>query len=141
MSPSPYDHHDRTTSPPARFRNSPSLEYHDFHRQELPSWYFATDLDLIEVRSDDLTPYLFCEVIMITSEQGLTDPPSTHPIWPFKRRVYEWVSNSTNVPSYVLWTTPCCTEFVIQRIDTDEATRRLTGHHELCDFLDEVRSR
>ena len=145
MSPSPFDHddNDRTNkSPPARFREFPSLEYHDYHREQLPNWYYATDVDLIELRQDDLTPYLFCEIIMIRSEQGLTDPPSTHPIWPHKQHVYEWLATETGVPAYVLWTTPSCSEFVIQRIDdTDEPARRLTGHHDLCDFLDRLQSR
>ena len=127
-----------------RYSGEASTVYSDWHREELPSWYPALDIDLIEVDHRTGEPYLLTEVITIRSSVGLVKPWATHPLTGFKQRTYERLAELTGLPAYTIYCTPAVTdteELVVDRIDADEPPQPFTGMSELCDWFDDLADR
>ena len=130
-----------------RQRDAPLGPFSEWHRDTMPSWYTYIDIDYTGYIDPKQWPqfgyelYMFVELIHIPND-GVWGPDiaSRYPLHDHKREVYKSLEQSTAIPVFVVWHNHSCTEFVIQRLGSEELT---TNYYDdwggLADVFDRVR--
>ena len=111
--------------------------FSDWHRGYMHSCYKFIDVDYLgyQIVYGEYVPYVAIERIRLRNDDPRVGP-SEYPLHEHKRRVYESVATSLDIPAYTMWHNDCCDVFWLKRIDAPEPIQELRGANELSDFLD-----
>lgn len=92
--------------------------YSKWHREKLPRWCYVTNGDWFEQRSIDgkLATIALIETIEVPGGRNTETADKEFPIWQSKKALLENAEKEWNVPTFIVWHNPSCTEFLVQRI-------------------------